>query len=235
MSKAGSTITIGIPLYQGVEPLDVVGAYEVFTEMGLMVQDREAREGKAERTTVNVWLLAENPGVITTRLGMSMLPHRTFSEVPHLDVLWVPGGSSEALNELMKGGAYLEALKQWAGTARWVTSVCDGAMLLAAAGLLDGYKATTHWAYYPCFANFPKIKPVLPNKKGQWPRVIRDGNRVTGGGVSSALDEALAIVVLLFDKDIAERVQVDIQYFPKPPVKGTITPATKCGLTYKPA
>jgi cyclohexyl-isocyanide hydratase len=201
--------------------------------MGLMLQEREAELPEDERTTVNVWLLAEDPGVITTRLGMYLLPHHTFSQVEHLDVLWVPGGSSEALDGLMKGGPYLHALRRWSCDARLVTSVCDGAMLLAAAGLLDGYEATTHWAYYPCFANFPRIKPVQP-KDGVWPRCVVDGNRVTGGGVSSALDEALGIVSMLFDDALAEAVQVDIQYFPDPPVHGTIVPNTKCSLTYRP-
>lgn len=214
------TFTIGIPVYQGVEPLDVVGAYEVFTEMGQMVEDR---------CTVNVYLLAEYPGVITTRLGMYLLPHRTFSQVGHLDLLWVPGGSSEALSELMRGGPYLDALRHWAGTARYVTSVCNGAMLLAAAGLLNGYNATTHWAYYPCFASFPQITPEQPTGD-EWPRIVVDGNRITGGGVSSALDEALAIVQTLFGTDVAEKVQVDIQYFPKPPVNGTIPQPTECEL-----
>ncbi|MBW3569985.1 MAG: DJ-1/PfpI family protein [Gemmatimonadetes bacterium] len=233
--EPGSTVTIGIPVYQGVEPLDVVGAYEVFAEMGLMVQEREEKAKLEARTTVNVWLLAEDPGVITTRLGMSLLPHRTFSQIEHLDVLWVPGGSSEALDRLMKGGAYLDALRRWSEAAAWVTSVCDGAMLLAAAGLLDGCSATTHWAYYPCLKKFPNVTPVPPDGNGDWPRVVVDGNRVTGGGVSSALDEALAIVVLLFGEEVAEAVQVDIQYFPRPPVNGTIVPNHECSLTYQPA
>lgn len=221
MTDPLSTFTIGIPLYQGVEPLDVVGAYEVFTEMGQMVENT---------CTVNVYLLAEDPGVITTRLGMYLLPHRTFSQIDHLDLLWVPGGSSEALSHLVRGGPYLDALRRWASTAKYVTSVCDGAMLLAAAGLLDGYRATTHWAYYPCFASFPQITPVQPDGD-EWPRIVVDGNRITGGGVSSALDEALAIVEILFGTRVAEKVQVDIQYFPKPPVNGTIPRPTKCELT----
>lgn len=227
------TLTIGIPIYQGVEPLDVVGAYEVFTEMRLMVLEREAERPEAERTTIEVWLLAEDPGVVTTRLGMYLLPHRTFSQVAHLDVLWVPGGSSAALDGLMKGGPYLDTLRRWSANARLVTSVCDGAMLLAAAGLLDGYRATTHWAYYPCFKNFPEITPVQP-EDGVWPRWVVDGNRVTGGGVSSALDESLAIVAMLFGDEIAEQVQVDIQYFPDPPVRGTIVPWHDCTLNYRP-
>lgn len=233
MIEPGSTVTIGIPIYEGVEPLDVVGAYEVFAEMGLMVQDREEKAQSPKRTTITVWLLAENPGVITTRLGMSLLPHRTFSQVEHLDVLWVPGGSSEALDLLMQEGPYLRALRRWAEKATWVTSVCDGAMLLAAAGLLDGYQATTHWAYYPCLQKFADIE-VVPPRDGVWPRVVVDGNRVTGGGVSSALDEALDVVVLLFGEEVAKAVQVDIQYFPRPPVAGTIIPNDKCSLTYEP-
>jgi transcriptional regulator GlxA family with amidase domain len=166
------------------------------------------------------------------------VPQATFAEHPHLDVLWVPGGAVDALEGMMKGGPYLEALKAWAPGARFVTSVCEGAMLLAAAGLLDGYRATTHWAFIPCFSRFKEVKPV-GGKGRRWPRFVIDpprpdpddlGTRVTGAGISAGLDEALQLVLMLFGKKVAKQVQIDIQYFPDPPVNARLKPARSCPI-----
>ena len=99
-------------------------------------------------------------------------------------------------------------------------------MLLAKAGLLDGFQATTHWAFIPCFKQFPKIKVAEGN-----PRFVVDRNRITGGGVSSGLDESLKLVELIAGYAVAQQVQLVTQYFPCPPVSGTITPATTCPLS----
>src|SRR6185436_15770009 len=121
------------------------------------------------------------------------------------------------LRRMMVNPRYLEFLQDQSAEAEWVTSVCEGAMILAASGLLDGYKATTHWAFLPCFQEFPEVKVAAG-----YPRYVVDRNRVTGGGISSGLDEALKLVELIAGKKIAEQVQVTTQYFPKPPVKATI-------------
>lgn len=235
MSTTAKTLTIGIPIYPGVDPLDVAGPYEVFSNMADEVADRCA---------VTVLVLGQTADPVPTRQfgsstappPMALVPQATFAAVPHLDVLWVPGGSIEALNTLMKGGPYLEALKAWAPSARFVTSVCEGAMLLAAAGLLDGYRATTHWAFIPCFDAFPAVQPV-GGKNRRWPRFVIDprrpdpdalGTRVTGAGISAGLDEALQLVLMLFGKKVAKAVQVDIQYFPDPPVNARLKPAKSC-------
>jgi putative intracellular protease/amidase len=155
MDTPPQTLTIGIPIYDGVDPLDVTGPYEVFSNVSI--------DGKSP---INVVVLAEKAGkdvAVPTRFGLKLVPQAAFDAVDHLDVLWVPGGDPRALNRLMKGGAYLDALKRWSRTARLVTSVCEGAMLLAAAGLLDGYQATTHWAFIRCFQRWPSISPVPLN------------------------------------------------------------------------
>jgi cyclohexyl-isocyanide hydratase len=166
------------------------------------------------------------------------VPTATFADVPALDLLWVPGGAVDALQAMMKGGPYLDALNAWAPGARFVTSVCEGAMLLAAAGLLDGYRATTHWAFIPCFDAFPAVEPV-GGKNRRWPRFVIDprrpepgalGTRVTGAGISAGLDEALQLVVMLFGKKVAKQVQILIQYFPDPPVKARLKPAKSCPI-----
>lgn len=229
MSTPPATLTIGIPIYAGVDPLDVAGPYEVFCNMGTEVADDCA---------VTVHVLGETMDPVPTRFGMALVPTATFAAVPALDVLWVPGGAVSALQTMMQGGAYLDALNGWAPGARFVTSVCEGAMLLAAAGLLDGYRATTHWAFIPCFDAFPAVEPV-GGKHRRWPRFVIDppkpepdalGTRVTGAGISAGLDEALQLVVMLFGKKVAKQVQIDIQYFPDPPVNARLKPARSCPI-----
>src|ERR1051325_7536607 len=207
---------IGIPIYEGVDLLDVAAPYEVFNLMNQI----DASVG------AEVCLVAENTRTVKTRDGLSIKPQKTFARVPKLDVLWVPGGAPPALKKLMnRRGTYLNYLVSASKNARFVTSVCEGAMLLAAAGLLDDYLATTHWAFIPCFKKFPAIKVA----EG-YPRFVVARNRVTGGRISSGLDEALKLVELLSSYAIAQQVQQYLQYYPCPPVASTITPATSCPL-----
>ncbi len=229
MSDVPATLTIGIPLYAGFDPLDVAGPYEVFGNAAQEVQGQCA---------LTVQVLGETMDAVPSRFGLAMCPTATFDAVDSLDVLWVPGGSVEALNRLMPGGTYLDALKRWSEGARFVTSVCEGAMLLAAAGLLDGHRATTHWAFLPCFDRFPAVKPV-GGKHRHWPRFVIDpekpepgalGTRVTGAGISAGLDEALQLVLMILGESVAKRVQVDIQYFPDPPVSAKLKRAKSCPL-----
>jgi cyclohexyl-isocyanide hydratase len=110
--------------------------------------------------------------------------------------------------------------------ARFVASVCEGALLLAAAGLLDGYEATTHWQFIPCLKQFPKVKVVEGH-----PRFVVDRNRITGGGISSGLDESLKLVEMLTSYEIAQEVQRVTQYYPCPPVTSTISDWKDCPLT----
>jgi transcriptional regulator GlxA family with amidase domain len=105
--------------------------------------------------------------------------------------------------------------------------VCEGALLLARCGLLDGYQATTHWAFAQCLRKFPRIDVVSDN-----PRFVVSGNRLTGGGISSGLDEALKLIELLFDEATAIDVQQTTQYYPRPPVFSTIPPAPACPISW---
>lgn len=229
MMNETTTLTIGIPIYPGMDPLDVVAPYEVFGTLA---------EEVADQCTVTVLVMAETMDPVPCRFGMPLVPRTTFDAVDALDVLWVPGGTVDALHGLMKGGPYLDALRRWSEGARFVTSVCEGAMLLAAAGLLNGYCATTHWAFLPCFERFGEVIPV-GGTDGSWPRFVVDppepaagalGTRVTGAGISAGLDEALQLVVMLFGTEVAEQVQISIQYFPQPPVNARLEPAQSCPL-----
>lgn len=214
------SLVIGIPIYTGVDPLDVAAPFEVFNNMAAVVKDQ---------CTVTVLVLTESDAPVETRFGLPIVGQKRFDQVRELDVLWVPGGAVPSLDLLMKGGGYLNHLKRWAKKARYVTSVCEGAMLLAAAGLLDGYRATTHWAFIPCFARFPAIIPI-GGENGWWPRFVVDRNRVTGAGISAGLDESLQLVIMLFGESVAQQVQMTIQYYPDPPVQSVLAPATGCPL-----
>jgi cyclohexyl-isocyanide hydratase len=163
---------------------------------------------------------------IVTRDKLSFNATHTFAEMPDIDVLWVPDGNPPELAKLMSDrapGSYLDFLIDRAGRAKWVCSVCEGALLLAAAGLLDGYRATTHWMFLPGLKSFDKIK-VAPG----FPRFIHDRNRLTGGGISSGLDESLELVRLLEGDEVACGVQRTLQYYPKPRFPEDLVAPSSC-------
>jgi transcriptional regulator GlxA family with amidase domain len=203
---------VGIPLYDGVDMLDVTGPFEMLDWAGFDVQ-----------------LAARAAGPIKCRSNMSaaltLLAPNAFRDAPQYDVLWVPGGEPDALARVMgdPSRSYLDFIIRQAASARYVCSVCEGALLLAAAGLLDGYHATTHWAFTECFGQFPKVK-IVPGH----PRYHLDRNRLTGGGISSGLDEALALIELLKGTAAAQDVQRTTQYYPKPPVDSVIPKPPSC-------
>ncbi|HEY9420157.1 MAG TPA: DJ-1/PfpI family protein [Thermoanaerobaculia bacterium] len=216
MSDTKKPFIIAIPVYEGVDLLDVAPPYEIFYWMGQHWQER----------SVEVYLVAERKDVPIFTLGRFQLtPHKTFDELDRVDLFWVPGGNPPELAKEMQNPAYIGALRHWAKKAEWVTSVCGGSMLLGAAGLLDGHEATTHWAFLPCFERFPNVR-VAPGH----PRYVQSGNRVTGGGISSSMDEALGVVILVAGEEVAKAVQLMMQYFPEPPVTGVIPEVTHCDL-----
>jgi cyclohexyl-isocyanide hydratase len=205
----------GIPVYDDVDLLDVTAPFEILKWMDPKIDLR---------------LIAPKPAKITARNGgFSFDAPYGFNDVPKLDVLWVPGGDPAALKKIMSGKnqAYLEFMKDRSANAKYVCSVCEGALLLAKAGLLDGYECTTHWYFIPCLKQFCHVKVV----EG-FPRFVLDRNRLTGGGVSSGLDESLKLVELLSDYATAQSVQQNIQYYPCPPVASTISQIDKCQFTF---
>ncbi|MBV9957236.1 MAG: DJ-1/PfpI family protein [Acidobacteria bacterium] len=223
MTQEGGTFQIGIAIYEGVDLLDVAAPYEVFNWM------KESLKGKRD---VSVKLLAAESKVVGTRDKLPLTPQMIFHDAPQLDLLWVPGGSPGALGRMMQDAVYQGFIKEQAVQATYVVSVCEGALILAAAGLLDGFKVTTHWAFIPCLKPYRKIKVAK-----RYPRFVvnkyKDQEKrtryvVTGGGISSGLDESLELVKLIAGKDVAESVQVTTQYFPKPPVKGKLQRAKTC-------
>ena len=202
---------IVIPVYEGVDLLDVAGPTEMFLWAKL-----------------ETCLVAEVPGHVVCNGGVTLKVDTGFADAPQAKVLWTPGGRPDALKRLMDApeGGMLACLRQQSQGARYVASVCEGALLLAAAGLLDGYRVTTHWAFVPCLQQyFPKVTVVEGH-----PRFHLDRNRLTGGGISSGLDEALELIRLLRGKKVAQAVQQATQYYPDPPVTSKIPAAVGCPL-----
>jgi cyclohexyl-isocyanide hydratase len=210
----GGQVKLGIPIYEGVNLLDVAGPYEMFKWV-------DPAKG------LEVVLVSEDGGGVTTVNGVRFDAQASFAATPSLDVLWTPGGAPEALERLMADplSPYLGYLRKVSVGARWVCSVCEGALLLARAGLLDGHKATTHWAFVECLRRFPAI--TVDETRA---RFVVSGNRLTGGGISAGLDEALKLIALLFDEATAEDVQVTTQYFPVPPVMGAMPDTPLCSI-----
>jgi transcriptional regulator GlxA family with amidase domain len=206
-------VKLGIPIYQGVNLLDVAGPLEMFFWAGL-----------------DTVLISEYGRNVISMNGVSFEAQASFAEVPTLDILWVPGGHPEALARIMRDehAPYLNYIRQVAAGAKWVCSVCEGALLLARAGLLNGHDATTHWAFVKCLQSFRPINVDTEHKRF----VVSGDNRLTGGGISAGLDEALELIRRLFGETAAMDVQVSTQYFPKPPVTGTIPDTPECPVNW---
>ena len=154
-------------------------------------------------------LVAETLDAILTDTGVSVLPTTIYADCPKdLDVLFVPGGFGT--NNAMQDKAALAFLAENGKSARFVTSVCTGSVILAAAGLLDGYKATTHWALYPQLAAAGDVEVIHE-------RVVADRNRFTGGGVTAGIDFGLSLLATLRGEQVACMTQLMMEYDPQPP------------------
>ena len=186
-----TTTRIGLLLFPRLTQLDLTGPFEVF----------------AKWPDASVHLLWKTREAVAAETGMRILPDTTLAECPQLDVLCVPGGPG--VSAMMEDADVLAFLRAQARDARFVTSVCTGALVLGAAGLLRGKRATTHWASHDLLSAFGAI----PTKG----RVVRDGNLITGGGVTAGIDFALAVVAEIAGQEVAQGVQLQIEYAPAPP------------------
>ncbi len=184
-------LTIGLLLFPEMTQLDMTGPYEVFVSL--------------PRTTVHLVWKTLDP--VTAGGGLRMLPTTTLAACPKLDVICVPGGPGQVA--LMQDAEVLEFLRKQAETSRFVTSVCTGSLVLGAAGLLRGYRATCHWLSLDQLA----LLGATPIAE----RIVMDGNRITGGGVTSGIDFALFVAAQLFGEDVAKEIQLRIEYDPAPP------------------
>ncbi len=152
-------------------------------------------------------LVGRTTETVTAATGLLLVPTTTYAACPALDVLCIPGGMG--VNPLLRDPVTLDFVRHQAVGARYVTSVCTGALVLGAAGLLRGKRATTHWASHDLLAAFGAV-PVKA-------RVVRDGNLFTGGGVTAGIDFALTLAAELVGQPAAELVQLSLEYAPAPP------------------
>jgi cyclohexyl-isocyanide hydratase len=181
---------VAMLLYPRLTQLDLTGPFEVFARF-------------RELELHLVWKTADP---VKDGNGLTILPSTTFADCPQADILFVPGGPGQAA--LMEDEETLAFLRRQASSARYITSVCTGSLVLAAAGLLKGYRATCHWLSLPQLALFGVE------------RVVADRNRVTGAGVTSGIDFALSLMAEIFGEERARKVQLQMEYDPQPPFPG---------------
>jgi cyclohexyl-isocyanide hydratase len=185
--------TVGMMLFPRLTQLDLTGPYEVFSRM----------------PNTRVLLVADQPGPVVSEHGLTVLADTGFAASPPFDVLFVPGGNG--VNEQLGNDAFLAFLRQQGERARFVTAVCTGALLLGAAGLLQGYRATTHWLSLELLS-LVGAEPVAE-------RVVVDRNRITGGGVTAGIDFGLTVAGRLHGDAVAKEIQLIMEYDPAPPFR----------------
>lgn len=177
-------------LFPHLTQLDLTGPAQVFAAAGCDVR--------------YVW---RDKQPVPSDAGLWLCPTDTFDSCPPCDVLCVPGGPGQG--RWMEDAAVLGWLKGQGSTAAWVTSVCSGSLLLGAAGLLGGYKAASHWNYREYLGLFGAIPDTA--------RVVRDRNRITGGGVTAGIDMALTVLSEALGANEAQQAQLLLEYAPEPP------------------
>jgi cyclohexyl-isocyanide hydratase len=182
---------IGMILFPRLTQLDLTGPFEVLARL----------------PNAQVHLVWKNLEPVTSDVGLRIMPTKTLADCPDLDVICIPGGPG--MNELLEDEEVLSFVRRQGDNARFVTSVCTGALVLGAAGLLQGYKAATHWASMQFLEAFGAT-PVNT-------RVCIDRNRITGGGVTAGIDFGLLLAEALSDRMTAERIQLYMEYNPQPP------------------
>ena len=185
------TLQIGILFFPNVTQLDAMGPAQVLSRV----------------PGAKMHIIWKSRDPVTTDSGFAVLPTTTFADCPQLDVICVPGGMGQVA--LMNDEETLAFLRRQAGGARYITSVCTGSLVLAAAGLLKGYRSACHWSVRDELAAFGAV-PVAD-------RVVRDRNRLSGGGVTAGIDFALTLAAELAGEQTAKAIQLMMEYDPNPP------------------
>ena len=157
-----------------------------------------------------VHVVSKDGNAVTTDSGFSILPGASFAGCPQADIICVPGG--HGVRQAIADTTIVDFVRSQAADAQWVTSVCTGAFILGAAGLLQGKRATCHWAYSHLLPLFGATHEAA--------RVVRDGDLVTAGGVTSGIDFALELIAMISGDDVARTIQLALEYDPAPPFKG---------------
>ena len=194
MSAAESTsapLRRGRLVFPEITSLDVLAPFEILSRA----------------SNCKVQLVWKTINAVTGDTGLQLIPDVSFADAPQFDVLMVPGGPGQIV--LMEDAEVLAFLRKQAPGAKYITSVCTGSLLLAAAGLMRGYKASTHWLSFDQLAQFG----VVPVDE----RVVIDRNRISGGGVTSGLDFAFSVLAVLRGEHEARKIQLFMEYDPRPP------------------
>jgi cyclohexyl-isocyanide hydratase len=182
---------VGMLLFPRLTQLDMTGPYEILARL----------------PNTRVHLVSHTLDPVKTDRGMMIVPTVTYADCLQLDVIMVPGGPGQ--QDLMEDAVVLEFLQRQARGAKYVTSVCTGSLVLGAAGLLKGKRATSHWAAVDHLG----LLGATPVSE----RVVIDGNIVTGAGVASGIDFALTLAAILECEEVAREIQLQIEYDPDPP------------------
>ena len=184
-------LQIGLVLFPKVTQLDFTGPLQVFSSV----------------PGAQVHLIWKRIEPVPSDSVLTLTPTTTFADCPQLDVICVPGGAGT--DDMVNDAEMLAFLRQQAEGAKYITSVCTGSLVLGAAGLLRGYRATTHWTAMDMLALFGAAPANT--------RVCVDRNRITGGGVTAGIDFALMLVSIMVDRQTAEMIQLRLEYNPAPP------------------
>jgi cyclohexyl-isocyanide hydratase len=190
-SLMSTPLQIGVVIFPRVTQLDLTGPVQVFSAV----------------PGAKVHLIWKRIEPVASDAVLTLTPTMTFADCPQLDVICVPGGFGT--DDMVNDEEMLAFLRRQAAGAKYITSVCTGSLVLGAAGLLRGYRATTHWSAIDHLARFG----ATPTKT----RVCVDRNRITGGGVTAGIDFALTLVSIMVDRGTAEAIQLGIEYSPAPP------------------
>ena len=180
-------------LFPGLTILDFTGPYDVFTKAPCF----------------DVIIIGETTDPVRAEGGLVLQPEIAMADCPQLDVVFVPGG--RGINALLTNEPVLQFLRQQGKKAKYITSVCTGALVLAAAGLLEGFKATTHWRSLELLRMFG-VETLEE-------RVVKDRSRITGGGVTAGIDFGLVLTALVGGEEMAKVIQLQLEYNPAPPFR----------------
>lgn len=198
MSMEPPTCAIGFVLFAGMTQLDLTGPWEVLTRL----------------PNTRCHLLADGYAPVKSASGLSIVPTLLYDECGQLDIVVVPGGPGHL--DAMRDEGLLSFLRRQEPGCRFLMGTCTGSLILAAAGLLQGYECTTHWTALHRLAAYGAI----PTDR----RVVFDRNRATGGGVTAGIDLGLVMAATLAGEDVARKIQLMMEYAPEPPFAGS--PAT---------
>lgn len=190
MTQAPTAVTIGLLAFPNITQLDLTGPYEVFSRM---------RSKRLE-------IVAKTTAPIRSDTGFVLTPTVSYAECPQLDVVFVPGGPGQ--QALMDDAETLSFLAAQAKRATWIASTCTGSLVLGAAGLIAGKRASCHWLSLPLI----EVLGGIPADE----RVVVDGNLLTTAGVSAGIDGALKLVALIEGEEMAKTIQLMIEYDPEP-------------------